>query len=139
MGLNRSPLYTRGALLVGDAAGMVSPFNGEGIGYGLQAGRLAAGVAARALAEPSAAARERILATYDAQVRAELGGFYTLGRWFTRLIENPALQRAAVRYGLPRRVVMDVVLRLFSDCYEPRGGDWVDRVVATAARWAPAA
>jgi geranylgeranyl reductase family protein len=139
MGLNRSPLSSRGVLLVGDAAGMVSPFNGEGIGYGLQAGRIAADVVVSALAEPSAAARERLLVTYDARVRAELGGFYTLGRWFTRLIENPALQRAAVRYGLPRRAVMDVVLRLFSDCYEPRGGDWVDRLVATAARLAPAA
>ncbi|PJI94992.1 geranylgeranyl reductase family protein [Luteimicrobium subarcticum] len=139
MGLNRSPLASRGLLLVGDAAGMVSPFNGEGIGYGMQAGRLAAEAAADALASGSPAARERALTAYDARVRAELGGFYTLGRWFTRLIEQPALQRVAVEHGLPRRAVMDVVLRLFADSYEPHGGDWVDRVVATAARWAPAA
>jgi len=139
MGLNRSPLATRGALLVGDAAGMVSPFNGEGIGFGLQAGRIAGDVVAKALAAPSAAERERLLTGYDARVRAELGGFYTLGRYFTRLIEQPALQRVAVRYGLPRRAVMDVVLRLFSDCYDPRGGDWVDRVVAAAARIVPSA
>ena len=29
-------------MLVGDSAGMISPFNGEGIAYGLQAGRVAA-------------------------------------------------------------------------------------------------
>ncbi len=31
MGFNRTPHYTRGLLLVGDAGGMVNPFNGEGI------------------------------------------------------------------------------------------------------------
>ncbi|HWK90855.1 MAG TPA: geranylgeranyl reductase family protein [Luteimicrobium sp.] len=139
MGLNRTPLATRGALLVGDAAGMVSPFNGEGIGFGLQAGRIAGEVVPRALAARSAAERERLLTGYDARVRAELGGFYTLGRYFTRLIEQPALQRLAVRHGLPRRAVMDVVLRLFSDCYDPHGGDWVDRTVAAAARLVPSA
>lgn len=154
MGLNRTPLAGRGVLLVGDAAGMVSPFNGEGIGFALQAGRLAGETAARALAAASGlaapvpdAARppvrtdllDLVLATYERQVRAELGGFYTLGRWFTRLIERPRLQQLAVRHGLPRRGVMQVVLRLFSDSYEPRGGDAVDRVVATAARLAPRA
>ena len=33
MGFNRKPHYTRGVLLVGDAGGMVNPFNGEGIAY----------------------------------------------------------------------------------------------------------
>jgi len=33
MSFNRQPAYTRGLLLVGDAGGMVSPFNGEGISY----------------------------------------------------------------------------------------------------------
>src|SRR5205823_5102675 len=31
MGFNRTPHYNRGVLLVGDAAGVVNPFNGEGI------------------------------------------------------------------------------------------------------------
>jgi geranylgeranyl reductase family protein len=31
MGFNRTPHYTRGLLLAGDAGGMVNPFNGEGI------------------------------------------------------------------------------------------------------------
>ncbi len=34
-----SPHYTRGLLLVGDAGGMVVPFNGEGIAYAMEAGR----------------------------------------------------------------------------------------------------
>ena len=38
-----------GLLLVGDAAGMISPFTGEGIGYALESGRLAAETADEAL------------------------------------------------------------------------------------------
>ena len=38
MGFNRTPHYTRGMLLVGDAGGMVNPFNGEGIAYAMESG-----------------------------------------------------------------------------------------------------
>lgn len=139
MGFNRSPLYSRGTFLVGDAAGMVSPFNGEGIAYGLQAGRVAAESIAQARTRVTDDARERTLATYAERMRADLGGYYTLGRLFVRLIEHPAVMRACVRYGLPRPVVMQFVLKLLSDCYEPRGGDWVDRVIAGLTRVVPKA
>ena len=39
MGFNRTPHYTRGLLLVGDSAGAVNPFNGEGIAYAMESGR----------------------------------------------------------------------------------------------------
>ena len=139
MGFNRSPLYRDGAVLVGDAAGMVSPFNGEGIAYALQAGRVAADAIAQARTRTTDDARERTLASYADRMRADLGGYYTLGRWFVRLIEHPQIMRLCVRYGLPRPVVMRFVLKLLSDCYEPRGGDWVDRVVAGLTRVVPAA
>ena len=42
MAFNRKPAYENGLLLVGDAAGMVSPFNGEGIAPAMFAGRRAA-------------------------------------------------------------------------------------------------
>ncbi|MDN5726480.1 MAG: geranylgeranyl reductase family protein, partial [Propionibacteriales bacterium] len=37
MGFNRTPHYSRGLVLVGDAGGMVNPFNGEGIAYAMEA------------------------------------------------------------------------------------------------------
>ncbi|MFC8191425.1 geranylgeranyl reductase family protein [Cellulomonas sp. NPDC057328] len=139
MGFNRGPLYADGLLLAGDAAGMVSPFNGEGIAYGLQAGRVAADAIAQGLARGSAAGRERALATYQSRMKDDLGGYYTLGRQFVRLIEHPQVMRLCTRYGLPRPLLMRFVLKLLSDCYEPRGGDVVDRVIAGLARIAPAA
>ena len=69
----------------------------------------------------------------------DLGGFYTLGRYFVRLIERPEVMRLCTRYGLPRPLVMRFTLKLLSDCYEPRGGDLVDRVISGLTRVVPAA
>ena len=48
MGFNRTPHYTKGLLLVGDAGGMVNPFNGEGIAYAMESAELAADAIAEA-------------------------------------------------------------------------------------------
>jgi geranylgeranyl reductase family protein len=139
MGFNRKPLYTRGLLLVGDAGGMVSPFNGEGIAYAMQASRRAAEAIVQAKSRGSAVARDRVLATYPRVMAADLGGYYTLGRVFVKLIEHPAVMHLCTRYGLPRPALMRLVMKLLADVYEPRGGDLSDRVIATLSRIAPAA
>ncbi len=139
MGFNRGPLYGNGVMLVGDAAGMVSPFNGEGIAYALAAGRVAAEAAAQGLARGSAAGRERAFAAYQTRMKDDLGGYYTLGRIFVKLIEHPQVMRACTRYGLPRPLVMRFTHKLLADCYEPRGGDAFDRVIAAMTRMAPRA
>jgi geranylgeranyl reductase family protein len=139
MGFNRGPLYGNGVMLVGDAAGMVSPFNGEGIAYALAAGRVAAEAAAQGLARGSAAGRERAFAAYQTRMKDDLGGYYTLGRIFVKLIEHPQVMRACTRYGLPRPLVMRFTHKLLADCYEPRGGDAFDRVIAGMTRMVPAA
>ena len=48
MGFNRTPHYTKGLLLVGDAGGMVNPFNGEGIAYAMESAEIAADAIAEA-------------------------------------------------------------------------------------------
>ena len=42
MGLSVGPVVGPNWVLVGDAAGAINPFNGEGIDYALETGRLAA-------------------------------------------------------------------------------------------------
>ncbi|SDQ15183.1 geranylgeranyl reductase family protein [Quadrisphaera sp. DSM 44207] len=138
MGFNRTPHASRGMLLLGDAGGMVNPFNGEGIEYAMHSGRLAAEVTAAALRAPGADARERALQAYPQALRAELGGYFTLGRAFARLISQPPVMAAAVRYGLPRPVVMRVVVKLLANLAEPVGGDAADRLVTALSRLAPA-
>ncbi|WP_182112106.1 MULTISPECIES: geranylgeranyl reductase family protein [unclassified Actinotalea] len=139
MGFNRKPHYTRGLMLVGDAGGMVSPFNGEGIAYAMQAARRAAEVVAQAHSRGTAAERERTLASYPRIMSDELGGYYTLGRVFVKLIEHPEVMRVCTRYGLPRPALMRLVLKLLSDVWEPRGGDLSDRFIHALTRIAPAA
>ncbi|KGM12248.1 geranylgeranyl reductase family protein [Cellulomonas bogoriensis] len=139
MAFNRKPHYTRGVLLVGDAGGMVNPFNGEGIAYAMQAARNAAEVIAQARSRTTDAARERTLETYPRMMSRELGGYYSLGRVFVSLIEHPEVMRICTRYGLPRPALMRLTLKLLADVYEPRGGDLSDRFIAALTRIAPSA
>ncbi len=49
MGLSVGPRAGGNVILAGDAAGSINPFNGEGIAYGYETGRLAAAAFGRAL------------------------------------------------------------------------------------------
>jgi geranylgeranyl reductase family protein len=139
MGFSRTPHYTRGLLLAGDAGGMVNPFNGEGIAYAMQSGRLAAEAIGQALIRPTAGGRERALQAYPAAMRDSLGGYYTLGRLFVKLIGHPDVMRIATRYGLPRPTLMRFTLKLLANLTETRGGDAMDRIIHALQRIAPAA
>ncbi len=139
MGFNRTPHYRRGVLLVGDAGGAVNPFNGEGIAYAMESGLLAAEVVGQALARPEGPARERVLATYPAQLSATYGGYYTLGRVFVGLIGHPQVMALATRHGLPRPTLMKFTLKLLANLTDARGGDALDRLVNGLSRLAPAA
>jgi geranylgeranyl reductase family protein len=139
MGFNRQPHYVPGMLLVGDAGGAVNPFNGEGIAYAMETGRLAAEVAVQALARPEGPQRERALAGYPAALKARYGGYYTLGRVFVGLIGHPEVMRLATVHGLPRPLLMKFTLKLLANLTDPRGGDALDRVINGLAKAAPAA
>ena len=139
MGFNRTPLYTDGVLLLGDAGGMVNPFNGEGIAYAMESARLAADVVTQALARPEGAGRERALRAYPEVMKDALGGYYALGRVFVQLIGNPQVMRLATRYGLPRPLLMRFTLKLLANLTDPRGGDAMDRLINGLTKMAPAA
>jgi menaquinone-9 beta-reductase len=139
MGFNRQPHYRDGMLLIGDAAGAVNPFNGEGIAYAMETAETAADVVIQALARPEGPAREQALAAYPAALSAQYGGYFTLGRWFVALIGHPAVMSLATKYGLPRPTLMRFTLKLLANLTDPRGGDVLDRVINGLSRVAPAA
>jgi geranylgeranyl reductase family protein len=139
MGFNRTPHYTRGLLLAGDAGGMVNPFNGEGIAYAMESGEIAARVVTQALSRPSWTDAERVLGTYPQALKDAYGGYYTLGRLFVRAIGRPELMQFATRHGLRRPVAMRFVLKLLANLTDPRGGDAADRVINAMSRLTPAA
>ena len=139
MGFNRQPHYRDGMLLVGDAAGAVNPFNGEGIAYAMESGRLAAEVVVQALARAEGPGRERALEAYPTAMKATYGGYFTLGRVFVSLIGHPQVMKVATKYGLPRPLLMKFTLKLLANLTDPRGGDALDRVVNGLVKVAPAA
>ena len=137
MGFNRTPHYYRGLLLTGDAAGMVNPFNGEGIAYAMESGEILARVVAQALARPTRAETERVLRGYPEALQDAYGGYYTLGRLFVELIGRPKLMRYATNAGMKRPTLMRIALKLMANLSEPRGGDAGDRLISAMTRLAP--
>ena len=138
MGFNRTPHYSNGVLLVGDAGGSVNPFNGEGIPYAMESGKFAADAAVQALARPAGPSRERALQGYPATMAAEWGAYYRLGGIFVKLIGNPAVMRACTRHGLPHPGLMRFVLKLMANLSDPRDGDLSDRVISSLTKLTPA-
>ena len=138
MALNRGPAYTRGLLLAGDAAGTVNPFNGEGISYALETGRLAGATAADALARPEGPARESVLRRYPERLRAAYGRHHRLGIGFLAVLARPDVVRFATAHGLTRPTLVAAALRLMGNLTDGRDGDAVDRAVAVLTRLAPA-
>jgi geranylgeranyl reductase family protein len=139
MGFNRQPHYTRGVLLVGDAGGMINPFNGEGIAYAMESGELAAEVISQALARRGGHERELALSAYPKILKDTYGGYYTLGRYFVKLIGNPKVLRVATQRGLSHPTLMRFTLKLLANLTDPRGGDAMDRVINALSKVAPAA
>ncbi len=139
MGFNRTPHYTRGLLLVGDAGGMVNPFNGEGIAYAMESGRMAADVIVQAAGRETASSRERALEAYPQALKDAYGGYYTLGRVFVKLIGHPSVMKVATRHGLPHPTLMRFTLKLLANLTDPRDGDAMDRVINALTKVAPAA
>jgi geranylgeranyl reductase family protein len=138
MGFNRTPHYHKGLLLAGDAAGMVNPFNGEGIAYAMESGEILARVVAQALARPTRAETERVLRSYPEELQAAYGRYYTLGRVFVELIGRPKLMRYATSRGMHHPQLMRFALKLLANLTDPRDGDASDRIISAMTRLAPA-
>jgi geranylgeranyl reductase family protein len=138
MALHRQPAYTRGLLLTGDAAGTVNPFNGEGISYAMETGRMAAETAVDALARPEGPARESVLRGYPQRLRAAYGRHHRLGIGFLALLARPDVVRFATAHGLTRPALVNAALRLMGNLGDGRKGDGVDRAIAVLTRLAPA-
>jgi geranylgeranyl reductase family protein len=133
MGMNRMPPAVPGMLLIGDAAGVVNPFNGEGIAYAIETGELAAELVNDALVRD----RPGLAQMYPAALRERYGGYFAVGRRFARAIGNPTVMRAATRYGLPRKALMGFLLRLLGNLTDGRSGDAQDRLIHMLTSLAP--
>ena len=103
-------------LVIGDAAGSVNPFNGEGIAYAYETGRLAASTVELALATGDGLA----LRTYEQQLDEIYGLYFKVARAFVRAIGNPAVMRELTRVGMHSRTLMEWVLRIMANLLATR-------------------
>ncbi|HEV8649607.1 MAG TPA: geranylgeranyl reductase family protein [Actinomycetes bacterium] len=102
-------------LVVGDAAGAINPFNGEGIAYAYETGRLAAEVFDEALRTGDGLALSR----YPAQLADAYGLYFRVARAFVRAIGNPVVMRELTRVGMRSRTLMEWILRIMSNMLRP--------------------
>jgi menaquinone-9 beta-reductase len=135
MGFSRTPAAVPGMLVVGDAAGMVNPFNGEGIAYAMESGELAAELVHDALVRD----RPGLAHLYPSVLRQRYGHYYTLGNLFVKAIGEPRVMRLLTDYGLPIRPLMRFLVRLMGNLTDGRTGGAQDRLIHALERLAPAA
>ena len=136
MGLAVGPRLGATTLVVGDAAGTINPFNGEGISYGYETGRLAAASLGEALSGDGFAA----LLRYEDRLEDAYGLYYRVARAFIRVIANPELMKLCVGTGMHSRTLMDWILRIMSNLVRPDEtgpAEAAYRALATIARLAP--
>jgi geranylgeranyl reductase family protein len=115
MGLSVGPRSGPSHLVVGDASGSINPFNGEGITYGYETGRMAAQVLHEALTSGDAA----MLGLYEERLQAEYGLYYRVARAFVRAIARPQVMRACTATGMQSRSLMEWLLRIMSNLLRP--------------------
>jgi flavin-dependent dehydrogenase len=115
MSFSVGPLVGSNWLLIGDAAGAINPFNGEGIAYAYETGRIAADHLGRAIEEGDAS----LIWGYRDQVVDEYDLYYRVARAFVRLIGQPGAMRILTRTGLRNRSLMEWVLRVMANILRP--------------------
>lgn len=115
MGGSVGPKVGRTHIVIGDAAGSVNPFNGEGIDYAYETAHMAADVLHQALTTGDATALKR----YEQLIDDEYGQYFKVARLFARIIGKPVLMRELSRVGINSRTLMEWVLRIMANLLRP--------------------
>jgi geranylgeranyl reductase family protein len=138
MGLAVGPRVGATTLVVGDAGGSINPFNGEGIAYGYESGRLAAASLGEALCGDGVEA----LLRYETRLEDAYGLYYRVARAFIRVISRPELMQLCVGTGIRSEPLMSWILRIMANLLRPDEtgpAEAAYRALAVIARMAPEA
>jgi menaquinone-9 beta-reductase len=115
MGLAVGPRVGATTLVVGDAAGSINPFNGEGIAYGYETGRMAAASLGEALRGDGAEALDR----YQSRLEDAYGLYFRVARAFIRMISRPELMQLCVGTGMYSESLMSWIFRIMANLLRP--------------------
>ncbi|MDQ1446575.1 MAG: menaquinone-9 beta-reductase [Acidimicrobiaceae bacterium] len=136
MGMSVGPAVGPTWIVTGDAAGAINPFNGEGIAYAYETGRLAAGVVGDALSSGDGL----VLQEYPRLLDERYGLYFKVARAFVRIIGRPELMRLLVSTGMHSKSLMEWVLRIMANLLRPDElgpAEAAYKAVAAIARLAP--
>lgn len=109
---HHSPVRRGRLLLIGEAAGLVNPFTGEGIDYALES----AMIASESLRDcfTTGDFSEQTLSRYDQALRARFQRYFVLTSLMRRAYMNPrtldALGRASSRWPDVARLIVDILM-----------------------------
>jgi menaquinone-9 beta-reductase len=123
-------------LVVGDAAGSINPFNGEGIDYAYETARMAADLIDEAIVSGTGQPLQR----YTTMLDDEYGLYFRVARSFARIIGQPVLMRELTRVGMRSQSLMEWVLRIMANLLrddELGPAEAAYRSIAQIARRAP--
>lgn len=130
MGMSVKPRFGPNWLTVGDAGGVINPFNGEGIAYALETAEVASGFLDAALRHGDGT----VLAGYAQELDRRYADYYRTARLFVRLIGEPKIMRALANVGMRSQTIMAAVLRIMANLVTPELRDPSERAYAIAER-----
>lgn len=130
MGMSVKPRVGPNWLTVGDAGGVINPFNGEGIAYALETAELAAAFVDDALRRGDGS----VLTGYAAELDRRYAAYYRSARLFVRLIGEPRVMRVLANVGMRSETIMAAVLRIMANLLTPEMRDPSERLYAIAER-----
>ncbi len=113
LGSKRRALSGERFMLTGDAASLIDPFSGEGIGNAMKSGKLAAEVAYESFLQQDFS--QAFLKRYDARVYQKLGSELWLSHTLQRLANFPALFNFVVNRARQSPTLSETISCMFDD------------------------
>lgn len=113
LGSKKRPISGDHFMLIGDAASLIDPFTGEGIGNALYSGWFAAQHAIRCLEEEDCSAAN--LKAYDKEVYGRLWDELRLSRRMQQLVRYPWLFNFVVNKARKNKVLSETISCMFED------------------------
>ncbi|MCX6248823.1 MAG: NAD(P)/FAD-dependent oxidoreductase [Bacteroidetes bacterium] len=112
LGPDTKAISGNGFLLAGDAASLVDPFSGEGIGNAMVSGEIAAGVIREAFATNDLSAGK--LKQYDERIKKRMGKELRTSRRIQTLCSYPSLFNAVVKKANRNKELKQLFTRMYT-------------------------
>ena len=113
LGSTQRPISGDGFMLIGDAASLIDPFTGEGIGNAIISGKVAAEVAVKALEKQNFT--HTALQVYDKEVYRKLGRELQLSYRLQQLVNYPWLFNLVVNKANRNETLQETISCMFED------------------------